>query len=375
MSYFKFEIRKRSAKSRARIGKIFTPNGIINTPNFVPVATNGTLKLIDNVQANNIADLIFCNTYHLIINPGTEVVRKAGGLHKFINRNRPIITDSGGFQVFSLAYGSIKEELKSSGKKKNNNSVIKISEEGVLFRSYKDGSKIMLTPESSIIAQKDLKADIIIPFDELPPYHFDLNKLKKSLDRTHRWQERSLKEHLKDPNNQAIYSVIHGSIDKNLRKKSIEFLNNLPFNGNAIGGSLGKNKKEMFELLDYIMPIIPEEKPNHLLGIADLESIGYLIKLGIDTFDSCYPTKAARHGQIFTNFGDIKIHQSKYKLKFEPLDRNCNCYTCQNYTTAYIHHLFKAHEFTGLSLASIHNLYHMNKLFENYRKLIEQDLI
>lgn len=376
MSYFRFEISKRSKKSRARVGKIFTPNGIINTPNFVPVATNGTLKLIDSVQANNIdIDLMFCNTYHLIINPGTEVVKKAGGLHKFINRNKPIITDSGGFQVFSLAYGTVKEELKSKGQKKNNNSVINISEEGVLFRSYKNGDKIMLTPESSIRAQKDLKADIIIPFDELPPYYFDTNKLKKSLDRTHRWQERSLKEHLKDPNNQAIYSVIHGGLDKDLRKKSIEFLNNLSFNGNAIGGSLGKDRKEMFGLLDYIMPIIPEEKPVHLLGIGDIESIDYGIKSGIDTFDSSHPTKAARHGQIFTEFGHIKINQSKYRLKFEPLDRNCNCYTCQNYTTAYIHHLFKAHEFTGLSLASIHNLYYMNKLLENYRELINQDLI
>jgi len=376
MSYFRFEIIKKSKKSSARIGKIYTPHGIINTPNFVPVATNATLKLVDSVTANNIGiDLMFCNTYHLIVNPGTDVVKKAGGLHKFINRPNPIITDSGGFQVFSLAYGTVKEELKSCGTKKHNNAVIKITEEGALFSSYKDGSKIMLTPESSIQAQKNLAADIIIPFDELPPYHLEQNKLKKSLERTHRWQERSLKEHLKDKNNQAIYAVIHGGVDKKLRKDSCKFLSNLPFDGYAIGGSLGKTKEEMFDLLNYTVPLLPDDKPNHLLGIGDLESIDHGIKLGIDTFDSSHPTKCSRHGLLFTSTGNIKISQSKYRLKFEPIDQLCKCYTCQNYTIAYIHHLFKAKEVIGWSLASIHNLYYMNELLKNYRTLIEENLI
>ncbi len=376
MSYFRFEIVKKSKKSRARIGKIYTPHGIINTPNFVPVATNATLKLVDSITANNIGiELMFCNTYHLIVSPGTQTIKEAGGLHKFINRQNPIITDSGGFQVFSLAYGTVKEELKSSGTKKHNNAVIKINEEGVLFRSYKDGSNIMLTPESSIQAQKNLGADIIIPFDELPPYHMDPKKLKKSLARTHRWQKRSLKEHLKNKNNQAIYAVIHGGVDQNLRKESCGFLSNLPFDGYAIGGSLGKTKKEMFELLSYTAPILPEDKPNHLLGMGDLETIDHGVKLGLDTFDSSHPTKCARHGQIFTSSGIVKILQSKYKSKFKAIDDNCQCYTCQNYTAAYIHHLFKAKEMVGLQLASIHNLYYMNKLMKNYRELIEQDLI
>jgi len=236
MNAFKFELIHSSKRSRARIGKIHTPHGVIDTPNFVGVGTNGTLKALDNAIVHEVGlQLMFCNTYHLLVQPGTEIVRKAGGLHRFINRNLPIITDSGGFQVFSLAYGSVADELKSHGKKKQNGLVIKISEEGVLFRSYRDGSKILLTPETSIAAQKDLGADIIIPFDELPPYHIASQQLKSSLERTHRWEERSLQEHLKNPQGQAIYAVVHGGIDIDLRKKSAEFLTPLAFDGFAVG--------------------------------------------------------------------------------------------------------------------------------------------
>lgn len=195
---FHFEIIHTSKKSRARVGKIFTPHGIIETPNFVAVGTNGTLKALDNELVNSIGlQLMFCNTYHLMLQPGTEVVKQAGGLHKFINRNLPIITDSGGFQVFSLAYGSVASELKSQGTKRHSQSVVKITEDGVLFRSYRDGQKFLLTPETSVQAQKDLGADIIIPFDELPPYHIAQKALEKSLERTHCWEKRSLEHHLK----------------------------------------------------------------------------------------------------------------------------------------------------------------------------------
>ncbi len=189
MSYFSFKIIHQSKKSRARVGQIITPHGIIDTPNFVAVGTNGTLKALDNVMVEQLEQqLMFCNTYHLLLHPGPDVVKAAGGIHKFINRQQPIITDSGGFQVFSLAYGTVRDEIKSKGKKCIQNSVAKITEEGVTFRSYRDGAKIILTPEISIQVQKDLGADIIIPFDELPPYHIDEQKLKKSLDRTHRWE-------------------------------------------------------------------------------------------------------------------------------------------------------------------------------------------
>ena len=295
MNSFKFELIHQSKKSRARVGKIYTPHGVIETPNFVPVGTNASLKALDSRMIDQLElQLMFCNTYHLMVQPGTSIIKQAGGLHTFMQRKAPIITDSGGFQVFSLAYGTVHDELKSRGSKKQDGSVLKISEDGVLFRSYRDGTPLLLTPESSVDAQKDLGADIIIPLDELPPYHIDATVLKKSFDRTHRWEQRSLEHHLKNPQNQAMYSVVHGGINPELRKKSIEYLASLPFDGHAIGGSLGKNREEMIRMLQDLMPLLPAEKPNHLLGIGDLLSLDQAITLGIDTFDSSHPTRCAR---------------------------------------------------------------------------------
>lgn len=371
MTYFRFEIICRSKKSRARVGRIYTPHGVIDTPNFVAVGTNGTVKALDNAVVHDIGlQLMFCNTYHMLLQPGTEVVKQAGGLHHFINRKMPIITDSGGFQVFSLAYGSVADELKSRGTKKQGGSVIKITEEGVLFRSYRDGSKVMLTPESSIQAQKDFGADIIIPFDELPPYHIAKDSLRKSLDRTHRWEERSLNAHKKDPRRQAMYAVIHGGIDNEMRKESCDILSKQDFDGFAIGGSMGKTKEEMQEMLSSLMPHIPPEKPNHLLGIGDLASIDKSVPLGIDTFDSSYPTRAARHGILLTDKGDLKIAKAENALKFSPIEKDCHCPTCQRFTLAYLHHLFKARELTCLSLATVHNLHYMVQLMQKYRQKI-----
>lgn len=371
MNQFRFERIYQSKKSRARVGRIHTPHGVIDTPNFVAVGTNGTLKSVDSALVDQIGvQLMFCNTYHLMVQPGVETIKKAGGLHAFIQRKGPLITDSGGFQVFSLAYGTVHDELKSRGTKKTEGSVLKISEEGVLFRSYRDGSPLLLTPEVSVQAQKALGADIIIPFDELPPYHIDQKVLKKSLDRTHRWEERSLIEHKKNPNNQAMYSVIHGGIDPMLRKKSCSFLASFDFDGHAIGGSLGKNRQEMIAMLLDLLPHLPEDKPNHLLGIGDLLSLEQAIQLGIDTFDSSHPTRCARHGLLFTSHGNFKILHGSNKESFEPVDKNCTCFVCKNYTRAYLHHLFKAHEMTGYSLATIHNLHFMVQLMENYRTRI-----
>jgi queuine tRNA-ribosyltransferase len=371
MKNFFFEIIHTSTKSRARVGRIHTPHGIIDTPNFVAVGTNGTLKALDNALVDDIGlQLMFCNTYHLMLQPGTQVVKDAGGLHRFIGRSKPIITDSGGFQVFSLAYGTVKDELKSKGATIGDSAVLKISEDGVLFRSYRNGDKVLLTPESSIQAQKDLGADIIIPFDELPPYHISHDRLVASLHRTHRWEERSLNEHLKNPNNQAMYSVIHGGIDPELRALSCKTLTALPFDGHAIGGSLGKNHEQMFAMLAQTMPLLPTDKPNHLLGIGDLTSIGPCIEFGIDTMDSSHPTRCARHGLLFTFNGMVKIMRSSYRTACGPIDPACYCYTCRHYSAAYLHHLFKAHELTAYTLASIHNLYFMNKLMEQYRQQI-----
>ena len=373
---FKFELIHQSKKSRARVGRIHTPHGIIDTPSFVAVGTNATLKAIDSTVVNEIGlQLMFCNTYHLMLQPGTNTIKAAGGLHKFINRDKPIITDSGGFQVFSLAYGTVKDELKSRGKKKIGGSVLKTTEDGVLFRSYRDGAKVLLTPETSIQAQKELGADIIIPFDELPPYHIEQEKLIESLHRTHRWEKRSLDEHAKNKNNQAIYAVVHGGIDKDLRKLSCDFLTKLSFDGFAIGGSLGKNHTQMIEMLTHTMPLLPTDKPNHLLGIGDLLSLEPCIKLGVDTFDSSHPTRCARHGLAFTRNGGVRILHSSNKNNFRPIDDKCTCLTCRHYTRAYLHHLFKAKEVTGHTLASIHNLHFMVELMAEYRnKILDGEL-
>jgi queuine tRNA-ribosyltransferase len=373
---FRFELIHRSKKSRARVGRIHTPHGVIDTPNFVAVGTNGTLKALDNSMVDSIGlQLMFCNTYHLLLQPGPEIVRRAGGLHRFINRQMPIITDSGGFQVFSLAYGSVADELKSRGAKKRDGHVLKISEEGVHFRSYRDGSKVLLTPESSIQTQKALGADIIIPLDELPPYHIDADKLKRSLERTHRWEKRSLDEHLKNRQGQAMYAVIHGGVDPEMRKHSCDTLSALPFDGFSIGGSLGKTKPEMFEMLSALLPRLPDEKPNHLLGIGDLESLDACIPFGIDTFDSSYPTRAARHGFLLTADGGIKAEKGGNANHFAPVEHDCTCWTCQNYSLAYLHHLFKAKELTAYTLATVHNLHFMVELMRKYRAAILQDLV
>ncbi len=376
LNSFRFEVLHTSKISKARVGRIYTPHGVIDTPGFVGVGTNGVLKALDQQKVEEIGlQLMFCNTYHLLLQPGTEVVKKAGGLHKFIGRNMPIITDSGGFQVFSLAYGSVQEELKGKGKKKGNSSIIKISEEGVLFRSYRDGNKVLLTPESSVAAQKDLGADIIIPFDELPPYHVEECSLKKSLERTHRWEKRSLEEHLKKKQNQAMFGVIHGGISLELRKRSCKFLTSLDFDGFSIGGSVGKTKTEMVGMLRYTMEHLPQEKPIHLLGIGDLSSLEKCVPLGIDTFDSSYPTKAARHGLLFSKEKEIKIEKAIYQNDFTPIEKGCMCFTCKHYTKAYLHHLFKAKELTAYTLSSLHNLFYMVEKMKEFRRQILEDQV
>ncbi len=376
MNQFKFEVLYKSKKSRARVGRIYTPHGIIDTPSFVAVGTNGTIKALDNKLVDELnLQLMFCNTYHLMVQPGAQHIKNAGGIHKFVNRKNPIITDSGGFQVFSLAYGSVHEELKGKGAKKHDNSVLKINEEGVLFRSYRDGSKILLTPETSIQAQKDIGADIIVSFDELPGYHTDKQKLLKSLHRTHRWEKRSIEQHQKNKNGQALYAVIHGGVDKDLRKQSCDYLSTLPFDGYAIGGSVGKNRIEMLEMLVFLMPHLPEDKPNHLLGIGDLASIEGIVPLGVDTFDSSHPTRCARHGLLFTKKGLLRIAKSGNAQVFGPIEDGCQCPVCQQFTLSYLNHLFKAKEITALALASIHNLYFMIQLMVDYRQKILDDLI
>jgi queuine tRNA-ribosyltransferase len=374
---FSFEILHTSKKSRARVGRIHTPHGIIETPHFVAVGTNGTMKAIDSQMLTSLdIQLMFCNTYHLMLQPGTKLIAQAGGLHKFMNRSLPLITDSGGFQILSLRYGSVIEshdELKRKNAHEKSSLVLKVSEEGVLFRSYRNGDHVLLTPETAVEAQKELGADIIIPLDELLPFHVPESSLEQSLERTHRWEKRSLHTHLQNRQQQAMYSVVHGGLNPDFRKRSAQFLATLAFDGHAIGGSFGKTRQEMCTMLAHTLSFLPSEKPIHLLGIGDLASIEPIIGLGIDTFDSSYPTKCARHGLLFTFEGTKKATHASFRTQFGPIENECECFTCTHYTAAYVYHLFKAHELIAYTLATIHNLYHMVKRMKQYRQAIMDD--
>lgn len=328
------------------------------------------------------------------------MIAQAGGLHAFTKRNtsRPFITDSGGFQVFSLAHGSVHEDLTSRGgelKKKNSSSknkhrrvdlgqdAVSVTEEGVTFKSYRDGSTLLLTPESTVQAQKQIGADIIIPLDELPGYYTDRDVLVESVARTHRWEARSLREHLNNVQQQAMYGVIHGGVDKELRTQSVDYITSLPFDGYALGGALGSGRGELKDLLNWLMPqfdATPERssKPRHLLGIADEESIRHAVTTGIDTMDSCYPTRIGRHGTVLTrNEGVLKLTSGvKHARAFGiPIDEECSCPTCQKYDRAYLCHLFKANEPLAMNLAAVHNIQYMNDLMGRLRDDILHDRI
>lgn len=378
----------------ARVGRIHTPHGVVDTPGFVPVATNAALKGVSfQNQPHN--QLVFANTYHLVLHPGSEIIREAGGIHNFTKRQSgPFITDSGGFQVFSLAYGSVAEELSSKGELKRarvkskpgwrndvmGKDAVRVTEDGVRFRSYRDGSYVTLTPESTVLSQKDIGADVIIPLDELPPYHIERQKLKESLERSHRWEARSLQQHLKDIRNQAMYSVIHGGLDVELRTKSVEYLTSLPFDGYAIGGSLGNGREELKQLLSWLMPMFDKdgrrEKPRHLLGIGDEPSVRNAVAMGLDTLDSCYPTRLGRHGTLLTRQGLLRIKRGANARSFGmKICEGCNCTTCQRYDRAYLCHLFKANEPLGVMLATQHNLTYMSDLMAELRQGIIDDKI
>ncbi len=376
--HFRFELIHQSTKSNARVGRIHTPHGTIETPGYVAVGTMGALKHVGHEVLKDAGlDLMFANTYHLMLQPGSDLVEQAGGLHTFIGRgDAPMITDSGGFQVFSLAKPDNDDvnEMKSrrpSKQKGDQGLLLRTNEFGVLFKSYRDGSSVALTPESSVAAQKQLGADIIIPLDELPPYGIQSEDLKKSVYMSHRWEARSLKEHLLDPRKQAMYAVIHGGVDKELRKLSATYLSSLPFDGFAIGGSLGRDTEELIDLLTFLMPLLPKDRPNHLLGIGDVASIEGSIPLGVDTFDSTFPTRNARHGTLLTgDKGSINVLRAEYSNNFTPPCTECKCPLCENHTLAYLHHLFKANEPNAVTLAATHNLFHMGWLMSEQRKAI-----
>jgi queuine tRNA-ribosyltransferase len=356
MKTFSFKQLQKDKKTQARTGVIRTSHGDIQTPSFVPVGTQATVKSLTPEELNTIGvQLFFVNTYHMYLRPGIEIVKKAGGLHKFMHWNRPLMTDSGGFQVFSLAQKA---------------SLVKITDDGVEFQSHWDGSKHFFTPESSIKWQSELGSDIHIAFDDCTPYGVNHEKAKKSLERTHAWAKRSLAAH----KNGALYGSIQGSVFEDLRKESAKFISSMDFDGIAIGGvSVGESKKEMANVLDWVAPLLPDDKPRHLLGVGEIDDIFTLIEHGIDTFDCVQPTRLARVGILYEQHSQIDITKSLYADDFGPIEKGCSCYTCKNFTRAYIHHLFHVKELLGYRLATIHNLYFIDRLVSDIRKSIQDN--
>jgi len=387
MINFSWKIKSISKKSKARTGIIQTPHGNISTPAFIFCATKAALKSVNTFQAKEAGtQIILSNTYHLMLQPGSKLIADHGGLHNFMNWKGPLLTDSGGFQIFSLGHGSVAEEIKGNrNNSKKKKSLIKIDEEGALFKSYIDGSNYFLTPEKSIEIQRELGADIILVFDECTPFNVDKKYTATSMQRSHRWAQRSLNSFnnknsflpsFGSSGKQKIYGIIQGGIYEDLREESIEYnLNNIDVFGIAIGGSLGSTKEQMYKVVNFVGNKLDVHHPVHLLGIGDPKDIWNLVKSGIDTFDCVSPTRLARHGSalIRSKEGKININNSKYKKNTNPIDINCSCNTCRNYSLSYLHHLFKTNEIIGFNLLSLHNIFFMNNLMQIIRRAIEVD--
>ena len=371
---FSFEILKEH--NGARTGIIATPHGEIHTPSFIFCATKASIKgvfmpLIRELGVN----IILSNTYHLMLQPGADAILKLGGLQKFTGWNGPMLTDSGGFQIFSLGYGGVENEIKGRAKR-NSKTLLKISEEGAFFRSYIDGTKHLLTPELSIKTQVKLGADLILVFDECTPFNVDKIYTEEAMNRSHRWYERSISEFTKQRNlyqhRQALYGIVQGGIYNDLREISVDFVNSKPFFGHAIGGSLGQDQRQMYEVVAYTSEKLDKRRPIHLLGIGKVKDIFQLVKSGIDTFDCVHPTRLARHGGALVKKAEneyINLHKSIYKLD-APIEEDCNCYTCNTHSKGYINHLLKASEFLGGQLITLHNISFMAKMMKEIRKSI-----
>ncbi|MGL6064691.1 MAG: tRNA guanosine(34) transglycosylase Tgt [Fusobacteriaceae bacterium] len=351
---------------KARAGIITTPHGTIETPVFMPVGTQATVKTMTPEELEEIgAEIILGNTYHLYLRPSDEIVAKFGGLHKFMNWKKPILTDSGGFQVFSL--GARKVVDGSPG-----TSLVKITEEGVHFRSHLDGSKHFISPEKSINIQNNLGSDIVMLFDECPPGLSDKKYLIPSIERTTRWAKRCVEAH-KNPRTQGLFAIVQGGIYEDLRKKSLDELSVMDesFSGYAIGGlAVGEPREDMYRILDYIVEKCPVEKPRYLMGVGEPVDMLEAIESGIDMMDCVQPSRIGRHGTIFTKYGRLVVKNASYAEDDRPLDEGCNCYVCKNYTRGYIRHLFKAEEILGGRLATYHNLYFLLNMMKEARKAI-----
>jgi tRNA-guanine transglycosylase len=352
----KYELIKTCKQTGARLGRLHTPHGVIETPIFMPVGTQATVKAMTPEELKEIgSQIILSNTYHLYMRPGHDLIERAGGLHKFMNWDKPILTDSGGFQVFSL--GPLR----------------KIKEEGVEFRSHLDGSKHFLSPEKATEIQNALGSDIIMAFDECAPYPADRQYVKNSLERTTRWLERCKAAH-KYPEKQALFGIVQGGMYKDLREQSAKEITAIDLPGYAIGGlSVGEPKDMMYEVLDYTVPLLPEDKPRYLMGVGSPDDLLEGVLRGIDMFDCVLPTRIARNGTAMTSQGKVVVRNASYAEDFTSLDPECDCYTCKNYTKAYLRHLIKCNEILGARLLTIHNLRFLLKMMENVREAIKED--
>lgn len=352
----KYELIKKSSDCKARLGKIHTNRGVIETPIFMPVGTRATVKAMNVDELKEIgSQIILGNTYHLYLKPGQEVIRGAGGLHKFMNWDRPILTDSGGFQVFSLGDSR------------------KITEEGVMFRSHIDGSKHFISPEKSMEIQNDLGSDIMMAFDECAPYPASYEYVKNSMERTLRWLKRC-KDYHKNTDKQALFGIVQGGMYKDLRKISALATVEMDLPGYAIGGlSVGEPKDIMVEYLNYTIDFLPENKPRYLMGVGTPDYLFEAVEAGIDMADCVLPTRIARNGTAFTSKGKLVIRNAKYAKDFSSIDENCDCYACKNHTRAYIRHLINVDEILGARLLTIHNLRFLLKTMENIRQAIRED--
>ncbi len=380
---FSFKIVEKDQKALARAGEIHTSHGVVETPAFVPVGTRGSVRGLSSEDLRKIGvQILFGNTYHLHLKPGEDVIQEFGGLGKFMNWKGVAITDSGGFQVFSLGQKKIK--LFADDRGETEVDLVKISEDSVKFRSHIDGSLHEFTPEKSIEIQHKLGADIILCFDECAPCPSTHEYTKAAMKRTHLWAKRCLEYHSNDTyhhsdKKQALYGIIQGGVYKDLRRESAQFISSLNFNGIAIGGvSVGESKKEMRNVLSWVHPYLPDGKPRHLLGIGEVDDIFDAVSFGMDTFDCVIPTRFGRYGILFVSppEGNLKnkfrldITRSVFSRDKNPIDPNCDCYSCKNYTRAYIHHLFKVEELLAYRLASYHNVYFLIHLTEKIRKAI-----
>ena len=349
-----FTLIGKDSQTQARIGQVRTAHGVVNTPIFMPVGTRGTVKTCtpqDLVELG--AEIILGNTYHLYLRPGPKIVAQAGGLHKFMAWQRPILTDSGGFQVFSL------------GPQRT------ITEDGVEFRSQIDGSKHFISPERSIEIQNALGADIIMTFDECPPQPSDYQYLKNSMQMTLRWAKRCKQAH-RNPN-QLLFGIVQGGMERTLRQASVEGTVAINFPGYAIGGmSVGEEKELMYETLAYTAPMLPQDKPRYLMGVGTPEDLVHGVSCGVDMFDCVMPTRNARNGSLFTTLGVVRIRNAKYKTDFTPLDPNCVCYTCKHFTRAYLRHLYLDKEILGSHLNTLHNLHFYLSLMRGIRQAIRE---